>query len=98
MRSYMIYAYATIITEDNWPLAVACLPGGFAMYPMKEVIGSWLVINTPRVKTFKKKGKKSVLVLENVWMTHAEFISRYEIIGGINGFGFVPVMFSNEEN
>lgn len=35
------------ITRETYPIAVACLPAGFAVKPMNLVLGRILVINSP---------------------------------------------------
>jgi hypothetical protein len=41
----MIRTLAVEITEDTYPIAVACLPPGFALIKKKIVLGSYLVVN-----------------------------------------------------
>ena len=41
----MIKTMAVEINEATYPIAVACLPAGFAMLKKNEVFGSYLVIN-----------------------------------------------------
>ena len=41
----MIKTMAVEINDNTYPIAVACLPAGFAMLKKTEVYGSYLVIN-----------------------------------------------------
>ena len=84
-----IDTYAAPIGEHNYPLAVACLPGGFAARPIGDVVGEWLVINARVPRQFKETGKSSILTIGNYWMTSTEFEEKYKIAGPPNEFGFV---------
>ncbi len=76
----MLKTMAIKITEDNYPVAVACLAAGFAALPLKKVLGGYLVINKLEVKNFSKEGTRPYLVIGNSWMTEKMFNLSYEFV------------------
>ncbi len=80
----MLKTMAVKITEDNYPIAVACLAAGFATYPVKEVVGCYLVINELGVDTFKHEGDRPFLVVGNSWMTEKLFNETYQFVEDMN--------------
>ncbi len=68
------------ITEDNYPVVAACLPAGFAIIPLKEVLDCYLVINELEAKRFSKEGERPYLVIGNRWMTEKKFNRTYEFV------------------
>lgn len=63
---------AVKITEETYPIAIACLPAGFALYPLSEVLGCYLIINKLQIKHFGKKAP-SILQLDNIWLQERFF-------------------------
>jgi hypothetical protein len=83
---------AVQINEKTWPVAVACLGGGFAALPFPQVEGAYVVINTPdqhssrlpyqRVRT--SYGSRDGLSLGNIWLLEDDFLAMYEYDGRKN--------------
>ena len=78
-----IKTMAILITEDTYPIAVACLPAGFAAYPFDNAKGFWLVINVPGLydrNSFDGDGVSPLITLHNLWISQSEFLNKYKII------------------
>lgn len=74
-----IKTQALLIIEETYPIAVACLPAGFAEYPFDNVKGYWLVINVPGTQDGDEYHSSRVGIY-NEWIHPAEFIGKYKII------------------
>ena len=70
----------TEITERTYPIAVACLPGGFVLRSQDEVLGRMLVINGLGSRKVKEYGKRPIVVLENTWMETERFNEIYQFV------------------
>ena len=69
------------INEQNYPIAVACLPGGFAAnHPRKSTYGSILIINELEAVKVKKQGRVPTLAYGNCWMSREQFFERFEVV------------------
>lgn len=55
----MIKTLATKITPETYPIAVACLPGGFVLIKKKLVMDSYLVINDLQFPEWSPDGSVS---------------------------------------
>lgn len=88
-----IQSMATIISGNNYQIAVACLAAGFAMIPREEVFGKVLVINEYETKTFDSEGERPYLTLCNSWMTQEMFHENYRVTEayGLASYLFCPV-------
>ena len=77
-----IKTQAILITEDTYPIAVACLPAGFSSYPFGNVKGYWLVINVPggQDRNAYEGDNLSTVGLHNEWIHPKLFIDKYEVI------------------
>jgi hypothetical protein len=53
----MIKTLATKITPENYPIAVACLPPGFALIKKELVMGAYLVINDLQFPDITDEGR-----------------------------------------
>lgn len=77
---------AVLITEDNYSVAAACLPAGFAANrSMKEKIGAYLIINELRCITDFRKARKDphyrpILAIENKWLDKKRFEVEYRFV------------------
>lgn len=69
---------ATKITEENYPIAVACLAAGFATIPINKVLGCYLVINELIAENMEGEGIRPYLVVGNFWMKETLFNEIYE--------------------
>ncbi len=76
----MLKTMAVRITKKNYPIAVACLAAGFAMYPMKKTLGHYLIINELEAENFNKEGKRPYLVVSNRWMTEEHFNNTRQFV------------------
>ena len=76
-----IKTMAVIISEETYPIAVACLAHGFATIPFGKVVGSILVINEICTKPNKKRNGEPILTLSNSWMSTDDFADMYRPIG-----------------
>lgn len=74
-----IKTQAILITEETYPIAVACLPAGFAEYPFDNVKGCWLVINVPGAQDGDEYHSPRVGIY-NEWVHPKLFVDRYEVI------------------
>lgn len=79
-----IKTQAILITEETYPIAVACLAAGFAAIPFGNVDGYWLVINAPGAHyerpTFDGDPGRTTLTVTNFWIHPKEFVDQYKII------------------
>jgi hypothetical protein len=83
----MVKTMAVKITPETYPIAVACLAGGFAMIPLKRVIGAYLVINELQAR--RLKGERSpALVLGNGWMSKETLMRSWFFVGEKQKNGF----------
>jgi hypothetical protein len=83
---------AVKITEETYPIAVACLAAGFATIPKKKVMGNYLVINKMEARTFKSQGERPWLVMSNSHMSEKLFRANYRfVIVGEPHKGFTEV-------
>lgn len=89
-----IQSMASIISEINYQIAVACLPAGFAMLPREEVFGNVLVINEFETKYFDNEGERPYLTLCNNWMTVELFHENYRVAEAyqLSAYVFTPVV------
>lgn len=55
----MIKTMALKITEETYPIAVACLPDGFALIRKKFVLGHYLVINDLQFPDYNPEGRSA---------------------------------------
>lgn len=78
-----IKTQAILINEETYPIAVACLPAGFAAYPFANVNGYWLVINVPGSydrNSFDGDNFSPLVTVHNLWISNKEFTKKYNII------------------
>ena len=69
------------INEVTYPIAVACLPGGFAAnYKESETYGCYLVINEMEAVSFQESGVRPILTIGNKWMDEMSFFKQYRFI------------------
>lgn len=54
----MIKTLAVKITPETYPVAVACLPGGFVLLKKKLVMGSYLVVNDLQFPDWSPDGSR----------------------------------------
>ena len=54
------------ITHKTYPIAIACLPAGFAEHPMNRVLGCVLLINSP---------EKLLVPVERPWVGKVRLIN-----------------------
>ena len=76
---------ALLITEENYPIAVACLPAGFAAgYSKSSVleIDNFLVINKLGANeiTLPDGEGRLLLTIENVWLHGKQFYEAYRYV------------------
>ena len=76
---HRIKTLACQIDENTYPIAVACLPGGFATIPFARVDGCYLVLNEMTAIT-RGTDTSPVAALTNGWLTPYEFNSRWQIL------------------
>jgi len=69
---------AILITESTYPIAVACLAGGFSTIPMDKVLGCVLIINKMCAEQVANDRSPGVL-LGNSWMSRYEFDKRFRL-------------------
>lgn len=81
-----IKTMAVIISEENYPIAVACLAPGFAIIPFGKVVGSVLVINEICTKPNKKRNGEPILTIRNGWMHANDFTELYKPVGKTYNF------------
>lgn len=62
----MIKTMAVKITEETYPIAIACLPPGFAQTNKKCVLGSYLVINDLQFPDISFDGRQNESVYEEM--------------------------------
>jgi hypothetical protein len=62
----MIKTLAVKITEETYPIAIACLPPGFASTNKKCVLGSYLVINDLQFPEISFDGRQVQSVQEEM--------------------------------
>ena len=72
-----IKTQAILITEETYPIAVACLPAGFAEYPFDNVDGCWLVINVPGAQDGDEYHSPRVGIY-NEWLHPKTFFAKYK--------------------
>lgn len=72
---------AVKITEETYPIAVACLAAGFATIPKKKIMGNYLVINKMEARRFKGEGERPWLVMSNSHMSEKLFHTTYQFVG-----------------
>ena len=87
----MLKTMAVQISENNYDIAAACLPGGFALYPLKNVLGCYLVINELDIQHFKKEGNRPYLTVSNSWETAERFHEKYSFMAKETPDKFVEV-------
>jgi hypothetical protein len=89
-----IKTMAMEITEETWPIAVACLPAGFARIPKDRVLRHILVINEICVQyKFKKNRSRKPLGLkiDNAYVSKDFFDRNFTMTGRLKKNQFVPV-------
>lgn len=84
VETMRIKTLAIQINEDTYPIAIACLPGGFATIPFKNVNGAYLVINRPE-PCFIDDGHRAIVSLENGWLPQGLFEAEYNIVNKKTG-------------
>lgn len=84
-----IITQAIVISENNYNLAVACLPAGFAIIPRHKVYGYLLIIND--LVAVGKGKKRPTLAIDNLWISVADFERRYISFGELVDTQFVEV-------
>lgn len=75
----IIDTMAVKITEETYPIAVACLAGGFAKFAFSKVEGRYLVINELQIK-IPKKDDRPILIVGNGWMEEDYFKKNYTFV------------------
>jgi hypothetical protein len=69
------------ITPETYPIAVACLPGGFATIGPSQTYGDWLIINQPEaIYVGGGKNAPTVVGLGNCWCPDNMFNRDYEFV------------------
>ena len=68
-----------LIDENTYPIAVACLPGGFATIPFARVDGCYLVLNEMTAIT-RGTDTSPVAALTNSWLEPDEIDSRWRVL------------------
>lgn len=87
-----IKTLAVEITENTYPIAVACLPARFAMVPFSKVDGCILVINEYRAASYCETSGREILVVENGWFPKEEFEDEFRYLTpGRKGANFAEV-------
>ena len=81
-----IKTMAILITPKTYPIAVACLAGGFAALPPESVFNHVLVIND--VCAEKIEGRGLVPDLTNCWMSIDDFVDWYIADGSLTDIKF----------
>ena len=76
---HRIKTLACLIDENTYPIAVACLPGGFATIPFAKVNGCYLVLNEITAITLGTD-TSPVAALTNCWLKSYEFDSRWRFL------------------
>ena len=76
---HRIKTLACLIDENTYPIAVACLPGGFATIPFARVKGCYLVLNELTAIT-RGTDTSPVAALTNGWLKSYEFKSRWRFL------------------
>ena len=76
---HRIKTLACLIDENTYPIAVACLPGGFATIPFAKVDGCYLVLNEMTAIT-RGTDTSPVAALTNGWLKPYEFDSRWRVL------------------
>ena len=76
---HRIKTLACLIDENTYPIAVACLPGGFATIPFARVNGCYLVLNELTAIT-RDTDTSPVAALTNGWLKSYEFTSRWRVL------------------
>lgn len=74
-----IKTQAIKITEETYSIAVACLPGGFAMIPFANVENHWLIINTVTT-VYIEDLNQDIATIENQWLNDEDFQARFNEI------------------
>lgn len=82
-----IKTMAILITPKTYPIAVACLAGGFATLPPESVFNHVLIINNVCAK--KIKGRGLVPFLTNSWTSIDDFNWEYVTKGSLTDTKFV---------
>ena len=76
---HRIKTLACLIDENTYPIAVACLPGGFATIPFARVDGCYLVLNEMTAIT-RGTDTSPVAALTNSWLNLDEFDSGWRVL------------------
>ena len=76
---HRIKTLACQIDENTYPIAVACLPGGFATIPFARVDGCYLVLNEMTAIT-RGTDTSPVAALTNCWLNLDEFDSSWRVL------------------
>jgi len=74
----MVKTMAVKIDRNTYPIAVACLAGGFAAVPFHRVKGSYLVINELAGGKVKQRGYRPWL--GNTWQSESSFRKQYRFL------------------
>ena len=75
-----ITTMAMRITEDTYPIAVACLPAVVATMPVKNVVGKYLVINDLSTRHTKDGAARFSLEVGNSWMPKRVFKDNFAFV------------------
>ena len=87
----MIKTMAVKITDETYPIACACLPGAFATFPVKRVLGAYLVIND--IDAIHIDGDRSPSkVLTNKWVASDSFWKNYDFVEDEDEMRFIEVV------
>ena len=76
---HRIKTLACLIDENTYPIAVACLPGGFATIPFARVNGCYLVLNEVTAIT-RGTDTSPMAALTNSWLESYEFNTRWRFL------------------
>ena len=87
----MIKTLATYITKETYPIAVACLPAGFATIPVSDVLGKVLVLNEIASERMEGEGCRPFLVIANSWMSEKSFDKLYQFVDVVESHPFSEV-------
>lgn len=75
-----IQKMAVKITEEIWPVATACLAGGFVKIPFERVEGCYLVINETYPERFIEMGLSPIITIQNCWLPAELFHETYTFV------------------
>jgi len=85
------------ITDEMYPIAIACLPAGFACLAKDDVYGSYLVINKPVAHYDPNRGREPYLTFENTWCSKEDFEREYQWVTPARKNQFAEIELKHQE-